>query len=349
MSNQFVEPPPPARASMPNQSAEPLRSMPLRHVEPESPQFPRTITPNQFMEQPPAVEPQQPPRTSMLEPPHVRPFSGSAHQLGSAGKHAHLDARSEQRCKDELLHIVSEISVVATGSAGSSNESTRTIAQAVNNASGTAPRMQLANGPQRNLHNIQLINNPGDDGWSIIGTFQDNPKCYLPRTLFQVAHSEYKEAQKLEVGDRIMSYTGAKIDVAYVGVHPRQKRDLVTLRTAQAEITVTHDHRVVVPTSQGMREVPAASLTVSDSVCVGGRVQNLTKVIRQPQQVTEIFELRFNPDEPVEARMLPSWGILTKGARAHWNQQPFGPLGPNKVGPERRDKQRREHSCPPRC
>lgn len=91
------------------------------------------------------------------------------------------------------------------------------------------------------------------------------------------------------------------------------------LRTAQAELTVTQDHRIVVPDAPEGTKM-ASELNVDDEVYCCDRVQKLTKVQRF-ERVAELVEFRFSPDDPVETRLLPHWGILTKGS----SSSRFGP------------------------
>lgn len=67
-------------------------------------------------------------------------------------------------------------------------------------------------------------------------------------------------------------------------VFQSKRRELVTLRTSQAEITLTPDHRVFVVERRGQRNAfldkPAGELRKGDIVQVGDRKQQLTNIIR---------------------------------------------------------------------
>ena len=115
------------------------------------------------------------------------------------------------------------------------------------------------------------------------------------------------------MGDKIRSSSDKFLEVAFVQIHPRVVRTLVTLRTAQAELTVTSDHRiVVVGADDTCKDACAGDLKVGNYVFCGTRQQRLTKVVHR-ESTTDLVEIRFNPDEPLEARAAPRWGILTKG------------------------------------
>ena len=60
---------------------------------------------------------------------------------------------------------------------------------------------------------------------------------------------------------------------------------------------------------------------------MGERSQRLTNV-RHFEERVELVELRFHPDDPVEARMVAKHGILTKGAAMTGSCRAMGPLGP---------------------
>jgi len=156
-------------------------------------------------------------------------------------------------------------------------------------------------------------------------------RCYLPATIFEVSAGNYKRADRLQYGDSVQSSAGKTLRVAFHEIHLRQQRKLVTLGTAQAELTVTHDHRI-----QGPGGITAASdLQVGDLVMCGDRSQSLAKV-KPFNQVTEVVEIRFDPDDPVQTRLAPRWGIETLGAEQHWTENLVGPLQhwtENGVGP----------------
>jgi len=194
------------------------------------------------------------------------------------------------------------------------------------------------------------VSNHSDGSWELVGDFTPEPRCYLRDTLFQTSHHDYRTAQALKVGDMVLSSSGKILEVVEKLMHERARTDLVTLRTAQAQLTTSHDHRIVVPSaSGGMSEKAAAELKKGDQAIVGCGSQILTKVLKWPASV-ELIELRFNPDDPVEARLLPRWAIATKGSRAHCTMQAMGPFGPYHMTEISQPLQNRSRarSCSPR-
>lgn len=166
------------------------------------------------------------------------------------------------------------------------------------------------------------------DGFELVG---GSGRCYLTRTVFKTPQGELKFVRCLKVGDQILGAAGRRLEVAYAHIHPRQMCKLVTLRTAQAELTVTLDHRVVVPGGDGAERL-AGELMVGDAVIVGARGQRLTRVMLY-EEAAELVEVRFNPDDPVETRMASPHGIMTKGQR-----MPIAPLAFGRLGPHRWDE-----------
>merc|ERR1712166_1124662 len=68
--------------------------------------------------------------------------------------------------------------------------------------------------------------------------------CFLKNTLLPTPLGGLKTVGELKVGDQVRGSDGRSIEVSYAKTHPRETRRLVTLGTAQGELTVTFDHRV---------------------------------------------------------------------------------------------------------
>jgi len=174
---------------------------------------------------------------------------------------------------------------------------------------------QVATGPRRPLDNV-CVTTTKDGDWTVVGHFSTDTsnRCFMRQTLFQVSNFAYKEAQALKVGDVVLGASGNPLLVSSHEIHKRQDCTLITLRTPQSEITVTDNHRIMVPTPNGLiNEKEAGQLNPGDDVICGLRSQKLTKVRRFPTNV-DLVEIRFMPDDPIETRVAPRWGILTKGA-----------------------------------
>lgn len=204
-----------------------------------------------------------------------------------------------------------------------------------------ARRVQLLDGAHREVQEVRFLNNSDGSFGAILRTTasQDN-RCFMLRSLFQISGFEHKEAAGFKVGDQVLSPKGNILSVAFAKTHPRELRNLVLLRTAQAEITVTDDHRVVSFCPNGREGVVAAKdLRVGDLVRCGKHWVRLT-VCRSFEQVVAVVEIRFDPDDPVETRELPSWSIWTKGAERHWALG-WGSQGPTFFDATNQDGSRR--------
>jgi hypothetical protein len=186
----------------------------------------------------------------------------------------------------------------------------------------------LDNFHPRNLDQPTLNNKSGDDNESEDDnksgddnkSEDDNRQCFVPHTLVEVApiagnQPDFRAVENLHVGDCLLTPFGTQVEVAYKVLHTKKQCALVTLQTAQAVLTVTPDHRIVVPSEAGASsECEAGSLKLGDMVFSGRRQQPITKVVHHKKYV-ELVELRLSPDEAVEGRHLPLWGVLSKGAQ----------------------------------
>merc|ERR1712073_14900 len=105
----------------------------------------------------------------------------------------------------------------------------------------------------------------------------------------------YKTIDSLEVGERVVGSNGRLLEVSRLQVHPMELRRLVTLCTAQSELTVTLDHRVAVPQSEGSERL-ARELCVGDNVLCGSQAAKLVKVVQYEERV-ELVEVDFNADK----------------------------------------------------
>ncbi|CAE8588808.1 unnamed protein product, partial [Polarella glacialis] len=166
------------------------------------------------------------------------------------------------------------------------------------------------------------------DDFEVVGS---SARCFLRRALLKTPDQGYTMVDKLRVGDRVLGSSGRHLEVAYAHLHPKAQQQLIALRTAQAELTITFDHRVVVPrsgTAETIGEKLAKDLVLGDVVLCGTRRQKLTK-IQHYFDKRELVEIRFNPDEPVvETFMAPCHGILTKGEAMPVIEHAVGALGP---------------------
>jgi hypothetical protein len=203
--------------------------------------------------------------------------------------------------------------------------------------------------------NDEVLQHEGniEEGFEIL---EASTQCFTKRTLLRTPDGDYKTASALQVGDTVLGSNGDSVEVAYKKEHPKKLRKFVTIITATADLIVTTDHRVVVPSSAG-KEKPAGSLELDDVVFCGSKLQRITKIMKFEQR-SDLIELRFTPDEAVEALMVNPCGILTKGDREHsefalhsfFNSavvaRNFGPLGPSSLEENvARFDRRRARSC----
>merc|ERR1711920_145053 len=72
---------------------------------------------------------------------------------------------------------------------------------------------------------------------------------------------------------------------------------------------ISANHRI--ETLSGPRV--AKELRLGDQVAVGKRIRALTRV-RHYEEGAELFDIRFNPDGPIQAYVLPNYGIQVHGA-----------------------------------
>merc|ERR1712096_69348 len=97
-----------------------------------------------------------------------------------------------------------------------------------------------------------------------------------------------------------------------IEVHPAEDREVVELHAGDASLTVTGSHRVMVQRNGAQETAYAEDLKSGDSVLCVGAVRELD-VVRKFTMNTEVVEIVFDPDDAVEAFLLPPNTILTKG------------------------------------
>lgn len=138
-------------------------------------------------------------------------------------------------------------------------------------------------------------------------------RCFLAGALFKIPDNCYVPAARLQKDGFIYGASGELLQVVAVHVHPERNEELVELSTADAVLTVTATHRVVVERAHGKQTLQARSLRPGESVfCSGDRVAVLRQV-RSFIASVEVVEATFNPDNPVEALNPPPGSIQSKG------------------------------------
>lgn len=135
------------------------------------------------------------------------------------------------------------------------------------------------------------------------------PKCFLSNTAFRQPDGSFKLAGDLRAGGTVCLEGGQHAQVTYAYPLPAIPQDLVELTTDQASLRVSANHPIVTP--RGPQT--AKALRLGDQVLVGQRMRNLTRV-RHFEEGAELFDIRFNPDGPIQAYVLPNYGIQVHGA-----------------------------------
>eukprot|EP00747_Dinoflagellata_sp_TGD_P078367 gnl/TRDRNA2_/TRDRNA2_160033_c0_seq2.p1 gnl/TRDRNA2_/TRDRNA2_160033_c0~~gnl/TRDRNA2_/TRDRNA2_160033_c0_seq2.p1 ORF type:complete len:298 (-),score=27.67 gnl/TRDRNA2_/TRDRNA2_160033_c0_seq2:599-1492(-) len=147
-------------------------------------------------------------------------------------------------------------------------------------------------------------------------------QCYLSSTLFQTSCGDYKLAHRLKVGDRIRSSSGGEIEVEHIWVYQRQLAQVVDLKTSQAQLTLSVGHRMVVPELKSSNRVISTGeklshlLSLGDEVVVGALAQKIVRPVKVEDRWCILVDVCFSPDHPVEAKMEPPHGIVTKGSES---------------------------------
>ncbi|CAJ1434060.1 unnamed protein product [Effrenium voratum] len=99
---------------------------------------------------------------------------------------------------------------------------------------------------------------------------------------------------------------------------PRRRADgevaeVLDVKKHEGIFTVSKSHRVAVPSSAGTRDLRADFLTLDRSVIIGNKERKLTKV-EIKKASTDLYEVVFEADGPVEMFHVRKWGLVTYGA-----------------------------------
>jgi len=137
-------------------------------------------------------------------------------------------------------------------------------------------------------------------------------RCFLKDTLLKTLSHHLVPVQCLELHAQVCSSIGHPLRVMMIKVHPEKDQQVVELRAGDASLTVTGSHRVMVLRSGAPQATYADELQPGDRVlCIGGSRE--LEVARKYTRKTVIAEVVFDPDDAVEAFLLPANTILTKG------------------------------------
>ncbi|CAJ1412680.1 unnamed protein product [Effrenium voratum] len=184
-----------------------------------------------------------------------------------------------------------------------------------------------AEGPSLALGGSGEVPTPKDasDVFSVVGESEHSDassrsaKCFLPNTALHGVDGHLLRVEKLKIGDRVRLLDHSEAAVVGMHLHRAKKKPygLVELTTRQGLSTVSKSHRVAVPAgeSEGCEAARADQLSTGGVVVVGGKSQKLTKVASR-QERTNLYEVRLDPDGPLEMLHLPSFGLATYGSLA---------------------------------
>jgi len=126
------------------------------------------------------------------------------------------------------------------------------------------------------------------------------PNCFLTNTAFRTPDGSFRAVQNLGVGEEVCLTNGQTARITHATKLPQTIQDIVELVTNQGSLKVSANHRIV--TIRGPRKAQR-----DDSVLVGDRMRALANV-RSFQEGAELFDIRFHPDSPIEAFVIPYYG-----------------------------------------
>ena len=158
--------------------------------------------------------------------------------------------------------------------------------------------------------------------------------CYLPKTAFKTVAGLYLPVGELRRGDEVRLPRGGTVRVQSVQrIAPQLRKDLVELsvRYQDGHFCVTGEHRIEVVANpdvkagtdvadisdEDLSQCEARQLRNGDKVIYGERVQTVN-VKMYPQinaKRTEVYQVIFEADAPVETLWVPLFGFITRGDR----------------------------------
>lgn len=142
------------------------------------------------------------------------------------------------------------------------------------------------------------------------------PKCFLKGTLL-TSSSELKiPVEHLRIGTRVCSADGGQLQVIDVYCYKssaHELADLVELTAGAACHVFTKSHRILM---EGGRTKLAKDVKHGDKVLVTGKVPVPVTYMYTYTAEVDVYQLTFNPDEPVESFLPPDSQILSMGYAA---------------------------------
>lgn len=137
-------------------------------------------------------------------------------------------------------------------------------------------------------------------------------KCFLPNTGLRLSDRSLVPVQHLTVASTVLSTDQQMLQVTSCRKHPKRTYKVVEISTDQGSLICSATHRVRVDSIEGEKE--AKDVDRNDTVFVGDRPLRVTRV--KPMKLkTELYEIHFEPDFPVETFGLPEYGLHTLGSQ----------------------------------
>jgi len=150
---------------------------------------------------------------------------------------------------------------------------------------------------------------------SIISAAGSRAKCYALGTCFRTSVGDLVKVEDIKIGDKIMAFGVAEVTVSSTQRHRSMDRNMVWLGTDGFEISLTHDHRVMVVRGTQRQTIPAGHLQIGDEV-LGASGPQVIRIHENYLSDDDVFEIVFTPDAEMETIYLGKGdNLLTKGRR----------------------------------
>jgi len=152
----------------------------------------------------------------------------------------------------------------------------------------------------------------------VSGISAAGPKCFLPGSLLKMRNKSWAPVEAVHVGQWVLSYEGQPLQVKRATKHTQDEVVVTELMCPCATMRFTNSHPVVTPEGYKL----AGDLSDGDHVsimtslpCGVTRTEThpLTSVQSQAVGQSDVYELIFDPDKPVESFLEPTEKILSKG------------------------------------
>ena len=140
--------------------------------------------------------------------------------------------------------------------------------------------------------------------------------CYLMQgTFLKDLNMRWVPVGQLERFSMVSSASGRSLKVMIHQVIRNKLQHLVSLQVGDALLHVTASHRIVVRRGGQHVPAPARSLRLGDDIVCSLGVRRLDAEPEHHRIVTDVVQIRFDPDDAVEAAYLPMDIPLTLGER----------------------------------